>query len=70
MDDQALRALEDARDMATELERSIYEMLDGQGKAIDLPLSPDAVAVRLSMLVSEVMGEHFPVEIQTMRDAG
>ena len=36
MDDKALRTWEDARDMAAELEQSIYEMLAGQDKAADV----------------------------------
>lgn len=36
MDDKTLKAWEDSRDLAAELEQSIHEMIGGQGKAVEV----------------------------------
>lgn len=38
MDDKALRAWEDSRDMTADLEQSIHEMLAGQGKPVSMSM--------------------------------
>jgi putative transcriptional regulator len=66
MDDKALRAWEDSRDLAAELEQSINEMLAGQGKAV--AVSP-VVAVRMqSGLSQSLFAKLLGVSVRTLQE--
>lgn len=66
MDDKALRAWEDARDMAAELEQSIYEMLAGQGKAVEV--SPVVAARMQSGLSQALFAKLLGVSVRTLQE--
>lgn len=66
MDDKSLRAWEDSRDLAAELEQSIHEMLAGQGKAVEI--SP-VVAVRMqSGLSQSLFAKLLGVSVRTLQE--
>jgi putative transcriptional regulator len=66
MDDKALRAWEDSRDLAAELEQSISEMLAGQGEPV--PVSP-VVAVRMQAGLSQRgFAKLLGVSVRTLQD--
>ena len=66
MGDKALRAWEDSRDMAAELEQSINELLSGQGKSVTV--SP-VVAVRMqSGLSQSLFAKLLGVSVRTLQE--
>lgn len=66
IDDKALRAWEESRDLAAELEQSINEMLTGQGKAV--AVSP-VVAVRMqSGLSQSLFAKLLGVSVRTLQE--
>ena len=66
MGDKALRVWEDSRDMTAELEQSINEMLDGQGKPV--AVSP-VVAVRMqSGLSQSLFAKLLGVSVRTLQE--
>lgn len=66
MDDEALAAWENSRDMAAELEQSVREMLAGQGKAVTL--SP-VTAVRVqSGLSQSAFAQLLGVSLRTLQE--
>ena len=65
MGDKALSAWEDSRDMASELEQSVNEMLSGQGSAVRV--SP-VVAVRMqSGLSQSLFAKLLGVSVRTLQ---
>ena len=66
MGDKALQAWEDSRDMATELEQSINEMLEGQGKPVAVS---SVVAVRMqSGLSQSLFAKLLGVSVRTLQE--
>jgi len=66
MGDKALRAWEDSRDMAAELEQSINEMLAGQGKPVPVSL---VVAVRMQTGLSQsLFAKLLGVSVRTLQE--
>jgi len=66
MGDKALKAWEDSRDMAAELEQSINEMLAGQGKPVAVS---SVVAVRMqSGLSQSLFAKLLGVSVRTLQE--
>lgn len=66
MDDKALRAWEDSRDMAAELEQSVNEMLAGQGTPV--PVSPVVAARMQSGLSQGLFAKLLGVSVRTLQE--
>ena len=66
MDDEALAAWENARDMAAELEQSVREMLAGQGKAVTV--SPVAAVRVQSGLSQSAFAQLLGVSLRTLQE--
>jgi putative transcriptional regulator len=66
MDDKALKACEDFRDLAAELEQSIHEMIAGQGKAVEV--SPVVVARMQSGLSQSLFAKLLGVSVRTLQE--
>ena len=66
MDDDALHAWENSRDMAAELEQSINEMLAGQGKPISV--SPAATARIQSGMSQSLFAKLLGVSLRTLQE--
>lgn len=66
MDDKALHAWENSRDMAGELEQSIHEMLEGKGKVVDIPA---VTLVRMqSGLSQSLFAKLLGVSVRTLQE--
>jgi putative transcriptional regulator len=66
MDDKSLLAWEGSRDMATELEQSINEMLAGQGKPV--PVSQVVTARIQSGLSQSLFAKLLGVSLRTLQE--
>lgn len=66
MDDEALAAWENSRDMAAELEQSVLEMLAGQGKAVTV--SPVAAVRVQSGLSQSAFAQLLGVSLRTLQE--
>jgi putative transcriptional regulator len=66
MSDKALRAWEDSRDMAAELEQSINEMLAGQGEPV--PVSPVAAVRMQAGLSQSLFAKLLGVSVRTLQE--
>ena len=66
MDDEALAAWENSRDMAAELEQSVREMLAGQGKAVTV--SPVAAVRVQSGLSQSAFAQLLGVSLRTLQE--
>lgn len=66
MDDKALRAWEDSRDLAAELEQSIHEMIADQGKAVEI--SPVVAARMQSGLSQSLFAKLLGVSVRTLQE--
>ncbi|MBI3284980.1 MAG: helix-turn-helix domain-containing protein [Burkholderiales bacterium] len=66
MDDKALRAWEESRDLTAELEQSVNEMLAGQGKAV--AVSPVVAARMQSGLSQSLFAKLLGVSVRTLQE--
>ena len=66
MDDEALAAWENSRDMAAELEQSVREMLSGQGTAVTV--SPVAAVRVQSGLSQSAFAQLLGVSLRTLQE--
>jgi len=66
MDDDALAAWENSRDMAAELEQSVREMLSGQGTAVTV--SPVAAVRVQSGLSQSAFAQLLGVSLRTLQE--
>lgn len=66
MDDEALAAWENSRDMAAELEQSVREMLAGQGTAVTV--SPVAAVRVQSGLSQSAFAQLLGVSLRTLQE--
>ena len=66
MDDEALAAWENSRDMAAELEQSVREMLSGQGMAVTV--SPVAAVRVQSGLSQSAFAQLLGVSLRTLQE--